>query len=175
MKTLLLFLLLMPVIGLCQVKKTAGPAKKSPIKKQVSDSVLFKGVNKLLIENDKSVNQNLFLLQTALVKRGYQVSINRKLAIVSTGDSIVEGGKAAYVFTGVINLNRIEFSGKYNLTVAASALGESTHVFKNDISYTGAEKALSKKLFVLLMDIANDIQGRKTYINETRRKRGTIF
>ena len=175
MKTLLLLLLLLPVIGLSQIKKLPAPAKKNPIKKQVLDSVLFKGVNKLLIENDKSVNQNLFLLQTALVKRGYQVSINRKLSIVSTVDSIIEGGRAAYVFTGVINHNRIELSGKYNLTVVASALGESAHVFKNDITYSGAEKALSKKLFALLMNIANDIQGKKTYIDETRRKRGTIF
>ena len=175
MKTLLLLLLLMPVIGLSQIKKLPVPAEKNPIKKQLLDSVLFKGVNKLLIENDKSVNQNLYLLQTELLKRGYRVSINRKLFIVSTIDSIIEGGSAAYVFNGVISHYRIELSGKYNLKVVASTLGENANVFKYDITYSGAEKALSKKLFTLLMDIANDIQGKKTYINETRRKRGTIF
>lgn len=175
MKTLLMLLLFTPGIAFSQIKKLPAPAEKDPIKKKVLDSVLFKGVNKILIENDKSINQNLFLLQAALVKRGYKVSINRKLSIVSTGDSIVERGRVAYVFNGVISRNSMELSGKYNLTVAASALGESSHVFTNEISYSGAEKALSKKMFALLMEIANDIPGKKTYINETRRKRGTIF
>ncbi|ACU02940.1 hypothetical protein [Pedobacter heparinus] len=175
MKRIMLLVLFMPLMGLSQIKTVPAPVKKNPIKKQLMDSVLFKGVNKLLIENDKSVNQNLFLLQTALVNRGYQVSINRKLFRISTKDSIIEGGRAAYVFNGQINANSIELSGKYNLKAVTSILGESDHIFKYDIEYSGAEKALSKKLFALLMEIANDIHGKKIYIDETRKKRGTIF
>ncbi|WP_316814010.1 hypothetical protein [Pedobacter heparinus] len=175
MKQIMLLLMLVPVIGLSQIKKNPAPVQKNPIKKQVLDSVLFKGVNKILIENDKSINQNLYLLQTELVKKGYQVSISRKLFRVSTKDSIIEGGRAAYVFNGQINANSIELSGKYNFKAASSILGESSHVFKYDIAYSGAEKAISKKLFVLLMDIANHIDGKKTYIDETRKKRGAIF
>lgn len=169
----MLLLLLIPVIGLSQIKRNPPPVKRSPVKKQILDSVLFKGVNKLLIENDKSVNQNLFLLQTELVKRGYQVSTNRQLFIVSTKDSIIEGGSAAYVFHGVVNINSIELSGKYHLKAVTSVFGEGDHIFKYDIAYTGTDKGLSKNLFALLMDVANAIHGKKTYINE--KKRGTIF
>jgi hypothetical protein len=167
MKSVVFLLLFLPAASFAQ--------KKEAVKKKVMDTVIFKGVNKLLIENEMSVNQNLYLLQAGFLKRGYKVSINRKLFIISTQDSIIEGGRAAYVFNGIVKVNSIELSGKYNLKAVTSILGDDDRVFKYDIEYSGAEHALSKKLFAIMMDIAHDIQGKKTYINETRKKRGYLF
>ncbi|WEK17638.1 MAG: hypothetical protein P0Y49_12615 [Candidatus Pedobacter colombiensis] len=146
-----------------------------PIRKQIKDSVLFKGVNKLVITNDKSLNQNLFLLQSEFMKRGYTVIVNRKQFTVSTRDSLTEHGTGAYVFNGHIISNGIELSGKYNVNVAATIFGDKGQVFKYDIEFLGAEKAMSKRLFFLLMDIAKSIEGEKIYVNETRKKRGSLF
>ncbi len=171
MKTILLLLLCVTAIGLSQIRK----APKNPVKKQAMDTALFKGVNKIWIANDMTPNQNLFLLQTALTKRGYRVSINRKLFSVSTADSIVEGGRAAYVLNGRIDSNRIELSGKYNTVAVTSIMGERNHVFKYDITFSGNSKGLPKKMFAHLMEIAEGIQGKKTFIDETKRKRGSLF
>ena len=175
----ILLLSMVLAIGSCapvnQVKKKPDAIKKSMVKKQVTDTVLFKGVNKVLIENDKSSNQNLFLLQAELVKRGYGVQINRRLFTISTRDSIIEGGKVAYVLNGRIDSNHVELSGKYNSVAVTSIMGESSHVFQYDINYSGSEKGLPKKMFARLMEIVNNLQGKKTYVNETRKRRGALL
>lgn len=168
MNKLIALLLFFPVISFAQ-------RKKQQEKKVLKDTVLFKGVNKIIIENNNTINQNFFLLQTELSKRGYDVKINRKEYVLSTKDSIMSSGSTTYNFVGLINDKQIELTGKYITNAIASPLGEVNHVFKYDIEYSGAEKALPKKLFVLLMEIANHIDGKKTYINETGKKRGAIF
>lgn len=148
---------------------------KNPVKSQVKDTLIFKGVNKIFVENNLQINQNIFLLQTALSRRGYDVIINRKQFMVSTKDSVIDNRSCAYVFNGLIVPGGIELSGKYNQAVASSAMGEKGRVFKYDMAYSNSDNGSSKKLFALLVEIAGDIQGKKIYINETRKKKGAIF
>lgn len=167
MNKLIALLLFFPVISFAQ--------KKQKEKKVLKDTVLFKGVNKIIIENNNTINQNFFLLQTELSKKGYDVKINRKEYVLSTKDSVMSSGNTIYKFIGLIDDKQIILSGKYTTNAIVTPLGELTHAFKYDIEYSGGEKGLPKKLFVLLMEIANHIDGKKTYINETEKKRGAIF
>jgi hypothetical protein len=183
-KLVLLLLCLVPIFSYGQEEKIplkkAGKIQKdkpvkNPIKSQVVDTIVFKGVNKILIENDKSVNQNLFLLQSAFLKRGYKATIDRKNFIVSTTDSLIEGGSVVYVFNGLVKENSIALSGKYNVHVVTSIVGAGTHIYNYEVSYTGAEKATAKKLFAVLTAVARDLNGKLTYMKEIKRKNGAIF
>ncbi len=167
MNKLMFWLCTFPFIVVGQVK--------NPVKNQVKDTVVFKGVNKIWIENAVPLNQNIYFLQQAFSKRGYDVIVNRKQFIISTKDSLIDNRSVAYVLNGLINSAGIELSGKYNLTVTASVMGERARVFKYDIAYSGAEKGLSKRLFALLLDIAEELPGKKNFINETRKKKGSVF
>lgn len=164
---LILWLSFLPFIAFGQVK--------NPIKSKVTDSLVFKGVNKIWIENNQQINQNIYFLQQAFSKRGYDMVINRKQLVVETKDSLIDNRSVAYVLNGLITSSGIELTGKYNLVVAASVMGERGRVFKYDIVYSGAEKGLSKRLFALLLDIAEDLPGKKNFINETRKKKGSVF
>lgn len=175
MKRIMFLLLCIPTIGLSQIKIVTPKVQKNPVKKQAIDTVLFKGVNKIWIENDLSTNQNLFLLQTALTKRGYTVNINRNTFSISTADSVVENGRVAYILNGRIDGNKIELSGKYNNLSVTSLMGESSQFFEYDINFSGWPKGLPKKMFARLMEIAGDVQGKKTFIDETKRRRGSLF
>lgn len=173
MTRIIFLLIFIPVLGLSQIKKNDTPV--NPIKKQVEDSLVFKGVNKLLISNERSFNQNLALLQTALLNRGYDVRINRKAGTISTLDSVINGGSLNYVFNAIIANNRIELSGKYLIKVSTTPLRAVEDTFNYDIRYVGSEHGDAKKLFGFLLNIAKDIEGKITYIDETRKKRSSIF
>lgn len=179
MDKLILLWLLILLTGSCspvnQMRQKTEASKRNIVKKRIVDTALFKGANKIVIENDFTPNQNLFLLQTELVKKGYKVRINRKMRSISTADSIIESGKVAYVFNGLVDSNRIELSGKYHIINVTSLMGESSHVFKYDINFSGWRNGLPKKMFSRLMEVADHVQGRKTFIDETKKKRGSLL
>lgn len=165
MKRLLIALLVIPLISFGQKKQTT---------KELQDSVVFKNANKIIIENDKEINQNLYLVQMALLAKGYRVKIDRKAYVVSTIDSVINAGGNVYHFIAQIDEKHIVLTGRYATKGIVSPLGEINHVFRYNVEYSGARKAVSKKLFELLSNIANDIPGKKIYAKDTLKK-GVIF
>jgi len=163
-----------PLLFLLATIVACSSVKDQKVKRIMKPEV-FKGANLLLIATKYNTNQNIFLLQKEFAKRGYHAMVDRQKLTVSTTDSIIEKGTAVYLFNGVVKDSTIELSGKFNLKVVASTFGDTEIVYKYDISYTGSKKALSKKLFALLTDIAKGIDGKISYVDDKEKKRGHVF
>lgn len=168
MNKIIHLLFLITVLGACL-------PIKNQVKKRIMKPEPFKGVNILLIENELTVNQNMYLVEQEFLKRGYKTIVNRKNFIVSTADSLIEKGTAVYLFNALVSDKTIDLSGKFNLKVVASVLGDTEQVNKYDIEYLGSEKAISKKLFAELRGIAKNIEGKITYVNDKSRRKGSVL
>ena len=141
---------------------------------QESGALPIKDANKIIVKNGRPVRQNLFLLQSSLLNKGYTVIIDYKDFSVRTKDSLIENGTASYTLNGSVRGDSVLLTGTYQAKVITSIMGEEK-TYSYDIAYSGFRGSLSRKIFAALEDIAREVKGDIFYIKEKKRKRGFIF